>query len=229
MLVLLVVGLVQVTLGSIVRTGWCPENVRGVANFNRTAYLGRWYEHSNVFEWYQDLTVVGARCVRATYTDLGERVGVLNEYVSTITGYGYIQGSASLVPDPDYSLDAGELYVSFAPGRKRRSLFGTSSQPRRANYIVASTDYTTYVVVYSCNPLFSVNQHPYKPLLSGLRKESLWLLTREQLPSEATIEKAMSFMKEKKLPWTSLVETQQTGCIYGVTTKPVICFGCFGV
>ena len=29
MLVLLVVALVQVTLGSIVRTGWCPEYVRG--------------------------------------------------------------------------------------------------------------------------------------------------------------------------------------------------------
>jgi len=215
MLVLLVVALVQVTLGSIVRTGWCPEYVRGVANFNRTAYLGRWYEHSNVFEWYQDLTVVGAKCVRATYTDLGGviwEVGVLNEYVSTITGYGNIQGRASLVPDPDYSLDAGELYVSFAPGCKRKCLFGASPQPRRANYIVASTDYTTYAVVYSCNPLFSVNQHPYKPLLSGLRKESLWLLTREQLPSEATIEKGIRFMKEKKLPWTSLVETQQTGC-----------------
>ena len=93
------------------------------------------------------------------------------------------------MPDPDYSLDTGELYVSFAPGlmfllkifildyekqfltgRKKRSLFGTSSEARRANYIVASTDYTTYVVVYSCNPLFSLNQHPNKPLLSGLRK-----------------------------------------------------------
>ena len=27
---------------------------------------------------------VGAKCVRATYSDLGERVGVLNEYVSTM-------------------------------------------------------------------------------------------------------------------------------------------------
>ena len=29
----------------------------GVRDFNKTAYLGQWYEHSNVFEWYQDLLV----------------------------------------------------------------------------------------------------------------------------------------------------------------------------
>ena len=29
----------------------------GVTDFNKTAYLGQWYEHSNVFEWYQDLLV----------------------------------------------------------------------------------------------------------------------------------------------------------------------------
>ena len=88
MLVLVVVPLVvEVALGSIVRTGWCPEYVRGrlhsklchsplgiklwsqssspsipvlspgVRDFNKTAYLGQWYEHSNVFEWYQDLLV----------------------------------------------------------------------------------------------------------------------------------------------------------------------------
>ena len=32
----------------------------------------------------QTYFLVGAKCVRATYTDLGERVGVLNEYVSTM-------------------------------------------------------------------------------------------------------------------------------------------------
>jgi hypothetical protein len=73
----------------------------GVAGFDKAAYLGQWYEYSNVFELYEDLPckwislksgcmgyncacAVGGKCVRATYTDEGEEVGVQNEYVSVM-------------------------------------------------------------------------------------------------------------------------------------------------
>ena len=52
----------------------------GIPNFDRTRYLGSWYEYSNVFEFYQ----IGSRCVRATYTDEGDRIGVFNEGVNSL-------------------------------------------------------------------------------------------------------------------------------------------------
>merc|ERR1712223_1921495 len=76
-----------------VRPGRCPEYVMGMTNFDKTSYLGEWYEYANVFEFYQDLPF-GGKCVRATYTNEGDEVGVFNEFVSPVTGYGNIKGSA---------------------------------------------------------------------------------------------------------------------------------------
>ena len=91
-----------------------------MTNFDKDAYLGQWYEYSNVFEFYEDLPckyvsqsylffahwnmtqpnlsimdylhrhrykfsfAVGGKCVRATYTDEGDEVGVFNEFVSEV-------------------------------------------------------------------------------------------------------------------------------------------------
>ena len=52
----------------------------GIPNFDKTRYLGSWYEYANVFEFYQ----IGSRCVRATYTDEGNRIGVFNEQVNSM-------------------------------------------------------------------------------------------------------------------------------------------------
>ena len=52
----------------------------GIANFDKSRYLGSWYEFANVFEFYQ----IGSRCVRATYTDEGDRIGVFNEQVNAM-------------------------------------------------------------------------------------------------------------------------------------------------
>ena len=54
--------------------------VIGIPNFDKTRYLGSWYEYANVFEFYQ----IGSRCVRATYTDEGKRIGVFNEQVNSM-------------------------------------------------------------------------------------------------------------------------------------------------
>ena len=52
----------------------------GLANFDRSRYLGSWYENANVFEFYQ----IGSTCVRATYTDEGSKIGVFNEQVNAM-------------------------------------------------------------------------------------------------------------------------------------------------
>jgi len=178
-----------------VRPGRCPEYVMGMTNFDKTSYLGEWYEYANVFEFYQDLPF-GGKCVRATYTNEGDEVGVFNEFVSPVTGYGNIKGSARFA---NPSSGRGELIVSFNPfGRKKRSFFGDGN---RANYKVVKTDYTSYSVVYNCNQVGNV-----------LKKESLWLLTRDQLPSQATVNAGYKVMEDYRLPMDALVKTDQTGC-----------------
>ena len=37
--------------------------------------MGLWYEYANVFEVYQ----IGSKCVRTTYTDEGNKIGVFYE------------------------------------------------------------------------------------------------------------------------------------------------------
>merc|ERR1712037_604731 len=71
-------------------TGSCPP-VRGMSDFDVSAYLGQWYEYSNMFEIYQDVFAVGAKCVRATYTEEGNTVGVKNEYVNSWRTYCELQ------------------------------------------------------------------------------------------------------------------------------------------
>ena len=40
-----------------------------------------------------------------------------------------------------------------AVGRKKRAFFGDGN---RANYLVVKTDYTSYSVVYNCNPVGAI-------------------------------------------------------------------------
>jgi len=177
-----------------ISTGSCPS-VRGMADFDLSAYLGQWYEYSNMFEIYQDVFAVGAKCVRATYVEEGGTVGVKNEYVSPLTGYGSIDGSARFAN----SSAVGELIVNFNNPAAGRSLFGRD--PNAPNYSVVDTDYTSYSVVYMCRPVAGI-----------FKKESLWLLTRDALPSDATVDTALGVMQTNHLPWEKLVKTSQTGC-----------------
>ena len=52
----------------------------GMTEFDKDRYLGAWYEYANTFEVYE----IGGKCVRATYTDEGDVIGVFNEQVNTM-------------------------------------------------------------------------------------------------------------------------------------------------
>jgi len=190
MLLLFVWMLPHICLSFTIRKGSCDEDVRGMPNFDQSGYLGQWYEYSNVFEIFQDLPF-GGNCVRATYTKEGDSIGVLNEYVSSVTGYGNIKGSAR-VANPSDPKKRGELVVSF---------FGSGGDSSTPNYSVIKTDYKSYSVVYSCSNFLWL-----------FKKESLWLLTRDQIPSNATVQAATSVMESNNLPVGKLKRTEQTGC-----------------
>jgi len=166
--------------------GGCP-NVPGMSNFVKKRYLGPWYEYSNVFEFYQ----IGGTCVRATYTDEGDKIGVFNEQVNKITGsYGNVKGSAK--PASKYR---AEFIVGFSG-----IPFGFGEGGTEANYKVVDTDYDNYAIVYDCSPKLI------------LKKESLWLLTRKQKPDRKLVKWAYSRMRTLGLPVGSLRRTPQTNC-----------------
>jgi len=171
---------------TVTSLGSCP-NVRGVRNFDQNRYLGSWYEYANVFEFYQ----IGSTCVRATYTDLGNKIGVFNEQVNSITGgYGNVKGSARPAKR------SGEFIVGFD-----NIPFGGGGGGNTPNYRVVDTDYTSYAIVYDCSPF-----------LGFLKKESLWLLTRAQFPSKYLVSAAYRKMDKLGLPRKDLAKTPQNNC-----------------
>lgn len=179
----LVLQVITFAYGAIPSFGRCP-NVRGISNFDKSQYSGTWYEYANVFEIYD----IGAECIRATYTDDGATIGVFNEALNTITGsYQSVRGSARFASDDG----TGELIVEL-----RGSNGG--SQP---NYKVVDTDYTSYAIVYNCYEKFFIG-----------KKESLWLLTRDQAPSADLVAGARNKMKQLGLPVPHLRTTPQKNC-----------------
>merc|ERR1719228_771112 len=176
----------QFCFAGVISKGKCDPNVRGMVDFHTALYLGQWYEYSNTYEVFEDLPLVG-KCVRAKYTDEGDKVGVLNEHIDDVIGYSNIKGHAHLA-DPNDPLKRGELVVEF---------FGPTTET--PNYNVISTDYTSYSVVYDCANL------PFT-----MKYESLWLLTRDQFPSTEAVEAAEEVMRANNLPIDKIEKTQQT-------------------
>jgi len=172
------------------KVGNCP-NISGIENFETSKYLGVWYEYANTFEVFQ----IGSKCVRATYTQDGDKVGVKNEQLNKWFGfYNSVEGSAR--PADPNNTSVAELKVSFD-----NIPFQTESVGKVApNYVVVDTDYTSFAIVYSCSKVWRSS------------RESLWLLTREQKPAATLVEEAYSTMTQLGLPVGSLKTTNQDNC-----------------
>ncbi|CAK1550414.1 unnamed protein product [Leptosia nina] len=113
--------------------GPCDETIKGVANFNASAYLGKWYELASYPQRFQN-----GECSRAYYsTDNGAVVNVMNtQVVNRTLDVAY---ATATVASNDGS---GVLDVTF-----------TMPVSTTSNYYILATDYTRYALVYSCRNL----------------------------------------------------------------------------
>ncbi|XP_022817977.1 uncharacterized protein LOC111350580 [Spodoptera litura] len=111
--------------------GPCDTSIRGIPDFNVSAYKGTWIEAAR----YPQPTQAG-QCNRASYTPIA--VGVVSVMNSQIINgeMTTIEGTAIVARDDG----TGEFIVSF----------NVNNEIRRSNYYVLSTDYLSYALLYSC-------------------------------------------------------------------------------
>ena len=140
-----------------------PETQQG---FNRTAYLGTWYEqyHSKEFFWSGDSDV----CTTAKYTaNKDGSIGVDNSGQSGQFRHpekGHFGKRSGVKGEAICSDEKG------APAKCSVGFFGqTPPNPAKApNYNVLWTDYSNWTVIYSCN--------------DGIQLPIVWILSRIPTP-----------------------------------------------
>ncbi|KAL7286283.1 hypothetical protein TKK_0019459 [Trichogramma kaykai] len=175
--------LVSGTIAQVPFLGGCPK-VDLKHDFDVQQYLGKWYEAERYFALFE----VGGKCVTATYTlNPNGTVSVENRQINTLTGNpSSIVGHATLKNDNRAQLSVvfPSLPVSFD-----------------APYWILDTDYTSYAVVWSCNDfrVFSTR--------------NAWILTREQHPPVAVLEKAYHALDKNKISKAFFMRTDQKNCI----------------
>lgn len=129
-----------------------------IANFDVQAYSGMWFNQWHKLD--QSFAPDDAKCTQAMYTNLSEdglSFDVRNSYEEAGSSSGVRKSADGSGNCPEYD---GQCFVKF--------FFIGAWEP---NYIVVSTDYTSYSIVYSCDEWSLWESTP-----------SLWILTREPEP-----------------------------------------------
>ncbi|XP_052744153.1 uncharacterized protein LOC112046433 [Bicyclus anynana] len=138
-------------------TGHCDTSIRGKANFDVAAYLGKWYEIASYPQPFQY-----GQCARAQYS-LGDGVvNVLNTQVVNQTLD--VQMATAVLGSDDGS---GLLHVTFNLPNGVTNV---------VNYYVLETDYKNFALVYSC-----------RNLTNDRRQVTSWKLSRETSLSDEAL------------------------------------------
>ncbi|XP_045035006.1 lazarillo protein-like [Daphnia magna] len=169
--------------GQVYALGSCP-NLNVVSDFKIDQYLGKWYSNRSYFPFSQS----GLECITAEYVKNGAKVTMKNVGIKKITRTrSTTSGTLRHVQPPN-----GKLSVSF---------FGDPTQGN-ANYWVLDTDYTSYSVVWSCMHFG----------IEPINTRIVWILTREQHPSNATIDAALTVLRKNGIDQSKLRLTNQQDC-----------------
>jgi len=173
--------------------GTCPT-FKVKKNFERSKYLGRWYEYSK----YETKFEKGATCSSADYSDLTVAggpvtIGVLNRRKDPTKGLLSAKGNATL-GEPDNAEKPAKLVVNFydPPSRVKSTT---------TNYNVIDTDYTSYTIVYFC-----------RQKDASTKSEFLWILTRQRIPPQTLVNKAMQTITNEGIDTGRLMKNVQTDC-----------------
>ena len=178
-------------LASRISTGSCAKPDLQ-PNFDLDSYLGTWYE----MERSSHIKFETGECITANYSLLDSGyVEVLNSQLFDDGTIDWLKGTARC---SNWQLGhCGVRFSAFQPW---------------GNYDVLSTDYTSYVIVYSCTGI----------LADAFKLDFVWILTRDPLvPGSQEYTdmqtKAYDIMAEKipNFDTATLRTTQQGGdCVY---------------
>ncbi|XP_003436167.2 uncharacterized protein LOC11175951 [Anopheles gambiae] len=172
--VLLLAGLVACVAGLLTDEA-CPQDVTAMSGFSLNDYAGRWYEIKRYEQFYEkDLD-----CVVAEYQKTGDNsISVKNGAFSLANNTRVVADGTAVVSYPDDATHPAKLSVAF---------FGAKAD--RSNYWVLDTDYTSFAVVWSCEPFF---RDPSKNVLG------FWIFSRNQtFPTDEAVVKRVDELVKK--------------------------------
>jgi len=148
------------TSSALITTGEkCPTSIPYQTSFDKTKYIGTWYEQKADFFF-------SGQCTTATYAALPNTdVEVKNRawFWWFFFTYFTLTGSATCKDNE------AACWVSFNIAGNRPDT--TSTGP---NYNILKTDYDNYTIIYNCEDSWY-----------GAKQESAWILTRQKTISDA--------------------------------------------
>ncbi|XP_058817904.1 apolipoprotein D-like [Topomyia yanbarensis] len=178
-------SVVTVVQAQIPALGACPLHCP-IAKFNRSRFLGTWYE----VERYFTVSEVATKCVSATYELQSDgKIVVKNALTNSFNNVERIISGILAPPgragDGHYTI----LYQSF-------------SINYNATVLVLGTDYVSYAVLYSCSNIGPVGH-----------TVSAWLMTRDRVPQANVMFRAYEVLNKYGISRTFFVKTNQVDCI----------------
>ncbi|XP_059483132.1 apolipoprotein D-like [Neocloeon triangulifer] len=178
-----IAALMVVVTTQVPSLGPCPE-MKTMANFSISKYLGRWYQA----ERYISLFEFASKCVTSNYTDAGDsRFSVVNKQTSSLTGIQTV-------------ID-GDLHVMGRSDESKMTIsFPSIPMPMNLPYWIMDTDYDNYAVVWSCTNfgIFSAR--------------NAWILTRSPNASLEVMQNAYNVIDRNHISRAYFIRTDQKNC-----------------
>ncbi|XP_035904743.1 lopap-like [Anopheles stephensi] len=192
-----VIGLV--CLVTVVKTqipgfGTCPD-YSPIQRFNRTRFLGTWYE----IERYFTVTEVATKCVSVTYEQRADgKIHVRNAYTNRFNG---VERIISGVMDKGGKAKEGRYQIEYT----------SFPYNYNASVMVLDTDYDSFAVLYSCSSFGPVGH-----------AVSAWMMARERLPGGPVLQRAYGVLDKYKISRTFFLRTNQEDCVTLAPPEPAI-------
>ncbi|XP_053673832.1 lopap-like [Anopheles nili] len=174
--------------------GTCPD-YSPIQRFNRTRFLGTWYE----IERYFTVTEVATKCVSVTYEQRADgKIYVRNAYTNRFNG---VERIISGVMDKGGRAKDGRYQIEYT----------SFPYNYNASVMVLDTDYDNFAVLFSCSSFGPVGH-----------AVSAWMMARERLPGGPILQRAYGVLDKYKISRTFFLRTNQDDCVTLAPPQPAI-------